>query len=143
MKKKLQTYYWYTIKGILLFSILGVINGCYTTKHLPIDKTRDTIDDDVVVTALTKEDGTRIKYRRKSGVNYIVRNDTLIAFMGADTLLREPASDFVSLVQIEYLTQQEVGKIAYDAYRTIEAINLAIAVVGGAFLTIVLIAILL
>ncbi len=142
MKKNLQTYYWKTIGRILIFLLLGLINGCYTTKHLPVDKTRDTIDNEVVITALTKQDGTRIKYHRKSGVNYIVRNDTLIAFTGVDTLLREPASDFVSLVQIEYLTQQEVGRMAYDVYRTFEAINIALAVVGGVILTIALIAIL-
>ena len=143
MKKMLQTYYWNTIEGILLISILGVINGCYTVKQVPIDKTKDSMDDAVVITSITKKDGTRIKYPRQSGVKCIVRSDTLITFMGVDTLLREPASEFVSMVQIEYLTQSEIDAKVIDAYRTVEIMNMALVIVGGVILTIALIAILL
>ena len=143
MKEKLQTCSSNTIARILLFSIFGLMGSCYTTQQVSFDRIKDSTYDSIAIVALIRKDGNKIEYPRKSGVNYTLRNDSLIVFNTTDTILRGPASDFVSMVQVNYQTQSEKDKNVVGAFRPVGLIRMVPAMIGGVIATILLIAILL
>ena len=127
------------VTGILLFICLGVLEGCYPTQQVAVD--RIITIDSVRITALTRKDRTKIEYPGKQRVYCKLRNDTLITYNTNDTLLREPLSEFLFMEY--YLTQVEKDKHVIDIYRSIELIQLISLVIGGALTTIFLLALLL